>query len=92
MTIFSCKIHGDKKEIPVLLANGNLVDKGVNEDGTHWVKWEDPFPKPCYLFALVAGDLAVVEDKYVTSSGREVKLEIFVDKGNEHKCGMPWSL
>jgi len=87
MTVFSCKINGDMKKFPVMLANGNLVEKGENDDGTHWAKWEDPFPKPCYLFALVAGDLAVVEDTYTTISGRSVQLQIFVDKGNEHKCG-----
>lgn len=87
MTVFSCKIIGDKNLYPVMLANGNPIEKGENSDGTHWVKWVDPFPKPCYLFALVAGDMGVVEDTYTTISGREVKLQIFVDKGNEYKCG-----
>ena len=85
MTTFSCKINGDKKVNPVMLSNGNSGN-GENDDGTYWVKWEDPFPKPCYLFALVAGDLGLVEDKYVTTSGEKWKLQIYVDKGNEHKC------
>ena len=86
MTIFSCKINEDHNVTPVMLANGNLVAEGKNADGSRWVKWEDPFPKPCYLFALVAGELGVVEDTYKTTSGRDVKLQIFVDKGNESKC------
>ena len=58
--------------------SGNPVDRGVLEDGRTWVKWVDPFKKPAYLFALVAGDLRSIDDTYTTTSGREVKLEIFV--------------
>lgn len=79
---FTTTVIADKASYPFLLSNGNRVDSGDAEDGRHWVKWEDPFPKPCYLFALVAGDFDVLRDKYVTASGREVALEIFVDKGN----------
>ena len=86
MATYRCKISANKKEYPILLANGNKIDQGENGDH-HWVLWEDPFPKPCYLFALVAGNLGMVEDTYETVSGRKVRLEIFVDKGNEHKCG-----
>ncbi|WP_032487577.1 aminopeptidase N, partial [Yersinia pestis] len=64
------------------LSNGNRVGQGELDDGRHWVKWEDPFPKPSYLFALVAGDFDVLQDKFITRSGREVALEIFVDRGN----------
>src|SRR5690606_34451114 len=63
---------------PVLLANGNLVAKGEGEDGTHWAEWEDPFPKPSYLFALVAGDLSANSDSFTTMRGREVALNIWV--------------
>ncbi|MDW6003934.1 aminopeptidase N [Vibrio mangrovi] len=67
---------------PYLLSNGNKVEEGVTEDGKSWVRWEDPHPKPSYLFALVAGDFDVLRDSYQTVSGRNVALEIFVDKGN----------
>jgi len=69
-----------------MLANGNLEEQGVFDDGRHWVRWHDPHPKPSYLFALVAGDLYVQQDSFTTMSGREVKLEIFVDHENRHKC------
>ncbi|WP_025475863.1 aminopeptidase N, partial [Yersinia pestis] len=72
----------DKSRYPYLLSNGNRVGQGELDDGRHWVKWEDPFPKPSYLFALVAGDFDVLQDKFITRSGREVALEIFVDRGN----------
>jgi aminopeptidase N len=67
---------------PYLLSNGNRIDAGQLENGRHWVKWQDPHPKPSYLFALVAGDFDVLRGQFVTRSGREVALEIFVDKGN----------
>ncbi len=56
--------------------------KGELENGRHWVQWQDPFPKPCYLFALVAGDFDVLRDSFRTRSGREVALELYVDRGN----------
>jgi aminopeptidase N len=64
--------------LPVLLTNGNCVESGQAEDGHHWARWEDPFPKPCYLFALVAGDLAPNRDRFTTMSGRNVDLAIWV--------------
>ncbi|PSW13365.1 aminopeptidase N [Photobacterium rosenbergii] len=79
---FTTKVIADKAQYPYLLSNGNRVDSGDLENGRHWVQWEDPFPKPSYLFALVAGDFDVLRDKYTTVSGRDVDLEIFVDKGN----------
>jgi len=84
---FSTSIVADKSLYPVLLSNGNRVDGGELADGKHWVKWEDPFLKPCYLFALVAGDLVKVADSFVTASGREVAIEFFVEAQNKEKCG-----
>jgi aminopeptidase N len=74
------------KTCPVLLSNGNLIDQGSAEGGLHWAKWEDPHPKPCYLFALVAGDLVSVADRFTTASGREVALAIWVRHGDHDKC------
>jgi aminopeptidase N len=71
-------MSADKARFPVLLANGNLIDKGETGDGKHWAEWEDPFPKPSYLFALVAGNLSANSDRFTTMSGREVKLNIWV--------------
>lgn len=79
---FTTTVIADKAENPFLLSNGNRVDEGEAENGRHWVKWQDPHPKPAYLFALVAGDFDVLRDAYTTQSGRKVDLEIFVDKGN----------
>jgi aminopeptidase N len=87
MAKYTTKIVAKKSQFPVLLSNGNPVDKGDLEDGMHFVKWEDPFAKPSYLYALVAGDLGLIEDKFTTMSGREVLLQIYCDKGNEDKCG-----
>lgn len=85
MSIFTTTIEGDKESYPVLLSNGNPVDRGEKGD-RHWVTWEDPFKKPCYLFALVAGSLSVVEDTFTTMTGREIKLEIFVEPQDLEKC------
>lgn len=79
---YTTKVIADKTQYPYLLSNGNRIAEGVLENGRHWVQWQDPHPKPAYLFALVAGDFDVLRDKYVTKSGRNVELEIFVDKGN----------
>ncbi|WP_293773915.1 aminopeptidase N [uncultured Pantoea sp.] len=79
---FTTTIYADGKRYPFLLSNGNRIDSGRDEQGRSWVKWEDPFPKPCYLFALVAGDFDVLRDSFTTRSGRDVALEIFVDRGN----------
>ena len=83
MAVYRTTIRADKKSCPVLLSNGNLVEQGDLPDGRHYAVWADPFPKPCYLFALVAGDLAVAEDSFVTQSGRKVALRIFVEHGKE---------
>ncbi|MFU9137707.1 aminopeptidase N [Erwinia tasmaniensis] len=79
---FTTTIIAEQTRYPYLLSNGNRVDGGQMEDGRHWMKWQDPFPKPCYLFALVAGDFDVLRDSFRTRSGRDVALEIFVDRGN----------
>jgi len=82
---FTTKVTADKTLYPYLLSNGNQVDQGDLDDGRHFVCWEDPFPKPAYLFALVAGDFDCLEDNFETKSGRDVKLALFVDKGNLDK-------
>ena len=87
MTRFFTTIIADKKKFPVLLSNGNLIDSGNLKDGRHFSKWHDPFPKPAYLFALVAGDLASISDTFKTMSGRKVDLNIFVQHHNKDKCG-----
>jgi aminopeptidase N len=84
---FEVTIIGDPERYPVMLANGNLVDRGRLDDGRVWVKWRDPFPKPSYLFALVAGRLAMVEDFYSTGSGRRIALQFFVEEHNLDRCG-----
>jgi aminopeptidase N len=86
MATYTTKIIADEKRYPILLSNGNLMESGKLDQGRHWVKWQDPFKKPCYLFALVAGDLEFVEDFFTTKSGRKVTLRIFVEKGNRDKC------
>ncbi len=86
MARYSTTIVGDKTRYPVLLSNGNPVESGELENGKHWVKWEDPFKKPSYLFALVAGDLVHLEDTFITMSGREVTLRLYVEKMNIDKC------
>ncbi|EIE24754.1 aminopeptidase N, partial [Coccomyxa subellipsoidea C-169] len=77
MAKYTTRIEADAKSYPVLLSNGNLLEQGSLEGGRHFAVWEDPFVKPCYLFALVAGDLAVREDTYQTMSGRTVTLRIY---------------
>ncbi|MGL4858316.1 MAG: M1 family aminopeptidase, partial [Enterobacteriaceae bacterium] len=79
---YRTRLIADKKRYPILLSNGNRVAQGELADGRHWVEWQDPFPKPSYLFALVAGDLDLLQDQFVTASGRTVALELYVDKGN----------
>ncbi len=86
LTIFSTKLIAKKERYPILLSNGNLVGKGDLEHGMHWVKWHDPYPKPCYLFALVAGELSCLSDSYKTMSGREVSLKIYADKKHIKAC------
>ena len=96
---YKVRMSGDKALYPVLLANGDLVGSGEGESGTHWAEWHDPFPKPCYLFAMVAGDLVANRDTFTTMSGRKVDLGIWVRDGDlpktEHamtslKAAMKW--
>ncbi|MDD5037374.1 MAG: aminopeptidase N, partial [Methylococcaceae bacterium] len=86
MAKFSVTLIGDKSRFPVLLSNGNPVAEGELKNDRHWVRWEDPFPKPCYLFALVAGRLEHIEDSHTTTSGRKVNLRIFVEAHDLDKC------
>ena len=86
MARFSTTIVADRGRCPVLLSNGNPAGQGDAADGKHWAKWVDPHPKPCYLFALVAGDLVAVRDRFTTRSGRDVALAIWVRAGDEDKC------
>ncbi len=86
LAVYTTRIQADKKLYPVLLSNGNLMEKGDVAEGRHYALWRDPFPKPCYLFALVAGDLGVLEDSFTTMSGRKVDLKIFVEHGNEPRA------
>jgi len=86
MTVFTVRVEADKKKCPVLLSNGNLVDEDDLDNGRHFTVWHDPFPKPCYLFALVAGDLVHIKDTFKTQSGRNVDLRIYVRKGDETQC------
>jgi aminopeptidase N len=87
MALFNVTIIADKLKYPVLLSNGNPVEAGEYDDGRHWAKWYDPFKKPCYLFALVAGDLAYIEDHFITMHGRNVQCRIYVQHHNIDKCG-----
>src|SRR6516225_2374208 len=87
MARYTTTITAEKQRYPVLLANGNPVERGDIGDGRHWAKWVDPHPKPSYLFALVAGDLVAVPDRFTTRSGKEVALAIWVRRGDEDKCG-----
>ncbi|MDR0771067.1 MAG: aminopeptidase N [Burkholderiales bacterium] len=83
---FEVTLRADRRKVPVLLANGNRIDAGELPDGRHFARWQDPFPKPCYLFALVAGDLDVLRDTFVTASGRSVTLEIYSTAQNIPRC------
>jgi aminopeptidase N len=83
---FTTTIEADAAEYPILLSNGNPVAEGSAGPGRHWVRWHDPFPKPAYLFALVAGDLACLEDGFTTASGRRVVLRIYVEPKDLDKC------
>jgi aminopeptidase N len=86
LSIFTVRIEGDKTQYPVLLSNGNKLDGGALEGDRHFALWHDPFPKPSYLFALVAGDLGSIQDRFVTMSGRSIELAIFVEHGNESRA------
>jgi aminopeptidase N len=86
MAVYTTRIEADKSEAPVLLANGNLRESGDLPGGRHFAVWHDPWPKPSYLFALVGGKLGCVEDRFVTMSGRDVVLHIYVEPGKEDRC------
>lgn len=83
LSVYTVRIEAQQSEAPLLLANGNPVEQGDLGDGRHYAVWHDPFPKPSYLFALVAGDLGSVKDSFVTASGRTVELGIYVEHGKE---------
>jgi aminopeptidase N len=87
MAVFTTRIEADKAEAPVLLANGNLRESGDLPGGRHFAVWHDPWPKPAYLFALVGGKLGHIEDSFVTASGRNVALRIYVEPGKEDRAG-----
>ena len=86
MSTYTVTLHADKAAFPVLLANGNPVAQGIKADGKHWAKWEDPFRKPAYLFAVVAGKLDELKDTFTTASGRTVQLAIYVEPGKLDQC------
>ena len=86
MSTYRVRIEADAKAFPVMLSNGNRLESGELPGGRHWVQWEDPFPKPSYLFALVAGDLACLADEFVTRSGRTVQLRIYSEQANIEQC------
>ncbi|MDA4848118.1 aminopeptidase N [Hoeflea poritis] len=86
LAIYTTRIEAPIKEAPLLLSNGNLKERGPLSEGWHYAIWHDPHPKPSYLFALVAGDLAVVRDDFTTASGKPVKLEIYVEHGKEARA------
>src|SRR6478672_8899099 len=87
---FRVRLEADQNEAPVLLSNGNLIESGEAPGKGHFAVWEDPFPKPSYLFALVAGRLGMVQDSFTTHSGRKVDLRIYVEPGKEERCA--WAM
>ncbi|MDP4548625.1 aminopeptidase N [Marinobacter sp. MDS2] len=86
MAVFRTRVEADKSAYPILLSNGNPVEQGELDGGRHFVTWEDPFPKPAYLFALVAGDLVEIKDTFTTCSGRSIDLRMYVEPRNAAKC------
>ncbi len=86
LSVFTVRIEADKEQYPVLLSNGNRIAGGDLAGGRHFAVWHDPFPKPSYLFALVAGDLGSIHDSFTTMSGRKVALDIYVEHGNEPRA------
>jgi aminopeptidase N len=86
MSRFTTTLVADKTRYPVLLSNGNKIEHGELTNNRHWVTWEDPFKKPCYLFALVAGQLECIEDHFTTMSGRDITLQIYVEAHDVDKC------
>lgn len=86
LTCFTTTIEAAQKDFPVLLSNGNLIDKGELDGGRHFAVWQDPFKKPAYLFALVAGKLTTLKDSFTTMSGRQVAIHFHVEEQNRDKC------
>ncbi len=86
LAVYTTRIEADKTEAPILLSNGDLIEEGALEAGRHFAVWRDPHPKPCYLFALVGGDLGSITRDFTTRSGRRVKLSIFVEHGREPRA------
>ena len=87
LSVFTVRVQAPLAEYPHLLANGNMIESGSNDGGkTHFAVWEDPFPKPAYLFALVAGKFDILEDSFTTMSGRDIPLTIYVDPGDAHRA------
>lgn len=86
MTIFTTRIEADRTLFPVLLSNGNLVKEGALPEGRHFAEWHDPFRKPCYLFALVAGNLEYIQDYFTTMTGRRVDLRIYSRHEDQSQC------
>ncbi|MBZ9760972.1 aminopeptidase N [Mesorhizobium sp. CA8] len=87
LSVYTVRIEAPHNEAPLLLSNGNPVERGALADGRHYAVWHDPFPKPSYLFALVAGALGKVAGSFTTMSGREVELGIYVEPGKERLAG-----
>ncbi len=85
LSVYRVRMSGPKQAFPILLSNGNCIAQGEGEDGTHWAEWHDPWPKPSYLFALVAGQLVANSDTFVTASGRQVALNIWVRDGDQDR-------
>jgi aminopeptidase N len=86
LSVFTVRIEADREQYPVLLSNGNRIKSGDLAGGRHFAVWHDPFPKPSYLFALVAGDLGRVHDRFTTMTGRKIALDIYVEHGNEPRA------
>jgi aminopeptidase N len=86
LSVFTVRLEADREQYPVLLSNGNRIENGELASGRHFAVWHDPFPKPSYLFALVAGDLGSIHDSFTTMTGRKIALDIFVEHGNEPRA------
>lgn len=86
LATYTVRVEGDKESLPVLLSNGELMASGDTDNGRHYTLWRDTTPKPCYLFALVAGNLNKIQDRFTTMSGKEVDLVIYVRPGDEDQC------
>ncbi|MEL6920606.1 MAG: aminopeptidase N, partial [Pseudomonadota bacterium] len=86
LSVYTVRLEADAHDVPLLLSNGNMVEKGALDDGRHFAVWHDPFPKPSYLFAVFAGNLGMIADSFTTMSGRDVRLEIYVEHGKEPRA------